>query len=147
MLEEASGLMNKFIELYGFNDEVTIASSVLVDKILNKEGQNVKSQADIIYNHIVKAETDNVETIEVNYIETVFRALTMRIIEKEFKELIKRTEIEKKTLFSVELLKPYFVKEIEKWEKNVGISSKLWSEQEHKKFETYFLEKYKRMIK
>ena len=147
MLEEASGLMNKFIELYGFNDEVTIASSVLVDKILNKEGQNVKSQADIIYNHIVKAETDNVETIEVNYIETVFRALTMRIIEKEFKELIKRTEIEKKTLFSVELLKPYFMKEIEKWEKNVGISSKLWSEQEHKKFETYFLEKYKRMIK
>ena len=71
----------------------------------------------------------------------------MRIIEKEFKELIKRTEIEKKTLFSVELLKPYFIKEIEKWEKNVGISSKLWSEQEHKKFETYFLEKYKRMIK
>ena len=107
----------------------------------------MKSQADIIYNHIVKAETDNVETIEVNYIETVFRALTMRIIEKEFKELIKRTEIEKKTLFSVELLKPYFMKEIEKWEKNVGISSKLWSEQEHKKFETYFLEKYKRMIK
>ena len=107
----------------------------------------MKSEADVIYNHIVKAETDNVETIEVNYIETVFRALTMRIIEKEFKELIKRTEIEKKTLFSVELLKPYFVKEIEKWEKNVGISSKLWSEQEHKKFETYFLEKYKRMIK
>ena len=107
----------------------------------------MKSQADIIYNHIVKAETDNVETIEVNYIETVFRALTMRIIEKEFKELIKRTEIEKKTLFSVELLKPYFIKEIEKWEKNVGISSKLWSEQEHKKFETYFLEKYKGMIK
>ena len=107
----------------------------------------MKSQADIIYNHIVKAETDNVETIEVDYIETIFRALTMRIIEKEFKELIKRTEIEKRTLFSVELLKPYFIKEIEKWEKNVGISSKLWSEQEHKKFETYFLEKYKRMIK
>ena len=107
----------------------------------------MKSQADIIYNHIVKAETDNVETIEVNYIETIFRALTMRIIEKEFKELIKRTEIEKRTLFSVELLKPYFIKEVEKWEKNVGISSKLWSEQEHKKFETYFLEKYKRMIK
>ena len=107
----------------------------------------MKSQADIIYNHIVKAETDNVETIEVDYIETIFRALTMRIIEKEFKELIKMTEMEKRTLFSVELLKPYFIKEIEKWEKNVGISSKLWSEQEHKKFETYFLEKYKRMIK
>lgn len=43
MLEEARELMMKFIEAYGFNDEVTIASSVLVDKILNKEGEkNVK---------------------------------------------------------------------------------------------------------
>ena len=48
-----------------------------------------------------------------------------------------------------QIINKYFSdrKEIEKWEKNVGISSKLWSEQEHKKFETYFLEKYKRMIK
>ena len=38
MLKEARELMIKFIEKYGFNDEVTIASSVLVDKILNKEG-------------------------------------------------------------------------------------------------------------
>ena len=37
MLEEARELMIKFIERYGFNDEITIASSVLVDKILNKE--------------------------------------------------------------------------------------------------------------
>ena len=108
---------------------------------------NSPSVADIVYNHIVKAESDTVETVSIDYIETIFRALTMRIIEKEFKDLIKRTEMEKRTLFSVELLKPYFIKEIEKWEKNVGISSKLWSEQEHKKFETYFLEKYKRMIK
>ena len=41
MLEEARELMIKFIETYGFNDEVTIASSVLVDKILNKEGEKV----------------------------------------------------------------------------------------------------------
>ena len=39
MLEVARDLMIKFIEVYGFNDEVTIASSVLVDKILNKEGE------------------------------------------------------------------------------------------------------------
>ena len=38
MLEEARELMIKFIEKYRFNDEITIASSVLVDKILNKEG-------------------------------------------------------------------------------------------------------------
>ena len=38
MLEEARSLMNEVIEKYGLNDEVTLASSVLVDKILNKEG-------------------------------------------------------------------------------------------------------------
>ena len=43
MLEEARELLIKFIEIYGFNYEITIASSVLVDKILNKEGEkNVK---------------------------------------------------------------------------------------------------------
>ena len=108
---------------------------------------NSPSVADIVYNHIVKAESDTVETVNIDYIESVCKLLTRRILEKEFKELIKKTEIEKRTLFSVELLKPYFIKDIEKWEKKVGISSKLWSEQEHKKFETYFLEKYKRMIK
>ena len=96
----------------------------------------MKSQADIIYNHIVKAETDNVETIEVDYIETIFRALTMRIIEKEFKELI-----------TVELLKPYFIKEISKREKELGISSKLWSKEEHSRFESYFMEKYKELMR
>ena len=39
MLEEARELMIKLINEYGFNDEITIASSVLVDKILNKEGE------------------------------------------------------------------------------------------------------------
>lgn len=39
MLEEARELMIKLITMYGVNDEVTIASSVLVDKILNKEGE------------------------------------------------------------------------------------------------------------
>ena len=108
---------------------------------------NSPSVADIVYNHIVKAESDTVETVSIDYIEPIFRALTMRIIEKEFKDLIKRTEMEKRTLFSVELLKPYFIKEIEKWEKNIGISSKLWSSEEHKKFENYFIDKYKELMK
>lgn len=38
MLEEARELLIKLVEKYGFNDEITIASSVLVDKILNEEG-------------------------------------------------------------------------------------------------------------
>ena len=37
MLEEARELMIKFIEKYGFIDEITMASSVLLYKILNKE--------------------------------------------------------------------------------------------------------------
>ena len=39
MLEEARELMIKLINEYGFNDEITIASSVLVHKTLNKEGE------------------------------------------------------------------------------------------------------------
>ena len=55
--------------------------------------------------------------------------------------------MEKRTLFSVELLKPYFIKEFEKWEKNIGISSKLWSREEHLRIENYFMEKYKELMK
>ena len=107
----------------------------------------MKSQADIIYNHIVKAESDTVETVDIDYIESVCKLLTRRILEKTFEELIKKTEIEKRIAFNVITLSPYFAKEIAKREKELGISSKLWSEQEHKKFETYFLEKYKELMK
>lgn len=44
MLEEARSLMIKAIEEYGLNDEATLACSILVDKILNKEGENVSSR-------------------------------------------------------------------------------------------------------
>ena len=36
MLEKARELMIEFIEKYGLNDKATLASSVLVDEILNK---------------------------------------------------------------------------------------------------------------
>ena len=45
MLEEARKLMNKAIEEYGINDEATLACSILVDKILNKENGGVKCKA------------------------------------------------------------------------------------------------------
>ena len=48
----------------------------------------MKSQADIIYNHIVKAESDTVETVDIDYIESVCKLLTRRILEKTFEELI-----------------------------------------------------------
>ena len=47
MLEEARSLMIKAIEEYGLNDETTLACSVLVDKILNKEGEDVSSRYSI----------------------------------------------------------------------------------------------------
>ena len=107
----------------------------------------MKSQADIIYNHIVKAESDTVETVSIDYIESVCKLLTRRILEKTFEELIKKTEIEKRIAFNVITLSPYFAKEISKREKELGISSKLWSREEHSRFETYFMEKYKELMK
>ena len=107
----------------------------------------MKSQADIIYNHIVKAESDTVETVNIDYIESVCKLLTRRILEKTFEELIKKTEIEKRIAFNVIALSPHFVKEIAKREKELGISSKLWSREEHSRFESYFIDKYKELMK
>ena len=108
---------------------------------------NSPSVADIVYNHIVKAESDTVESIKIDYIESVCKLLTRRILEKTFEELIKKTEIEKRIAFNVITLSPYFTKEIAKREKDLGISSKLWSREEHSRFETYFMEKYKELMK
>ena len=107
----------------------------------------MKSQADIIYNHIVKAESDTVETVSIDYIESVCKLLTRRILEKTFEELIKKTEIEKRIAFNVITLSPYFSREIAEREKELGISSKLWSREEHLRFENYFMEKYRELMK
>ena len=108
---------------------------------------NSPSVADIVYNHIVKAESDTVETVNIDYIESVCKLLTRRILEKTFEELIKKTEIEKRIAFNVITLSPYFSREIAEREKELGISSKLWSREEHKKFGNYFIEKYKELMK
>ena len=47
MLEEARSLMIKAIEEYGLNDEATLACSILVDEILNKEGEDVCSRCNL----------------------------------------------------------------------------------------------------
>ena len=107
----------------------------------------MKSQADIIYNHIVKAETDTVETVNIDYIESVCKLLTRRMLKKTFEELIKKTEIEKRVAFNVIAVSQYFKEEVLKREKELGISSILWSSEEYKKFENYFIEKYKELMK
>ena len=151
MLEEARELMIKFIEVYGFNDEVTIASSVLVDKILNKEGgEKVSSVADVIYNHIVCSKGDEVVSVEVDFNENLIHILTQYMYKsanKTFKSLIEKEEAEKKAKFNSVILMPHFLKESKKWENRIGIPLKYWSEAEHIKFKAYFMKKYGDMIK
>ena len=45
MLEKARSLMIEAIEEYGLNDEATLACSILVDKILNKEGEKCEKSS------------------------------------------------------------------------------------------------------
>ena len=42
---------------------------------------------------------------------------------------------------------PYFLKELSKREKELGLNMKLWSNDECRKFENYFMGKYKGIIK
>lgn len=151
MLEEARELMIKFIERYGFNDEITIASSVLVDKILNKEGEKkMSSVADVIYNHIVCSKGDEVVSVEIDFNKNLIHILTQYMYKsanKTFKSLIEKEEAEKKAKFNSVILMPYFLKESKKWENKIGIPLKFWSEAEHIKFKAYFMRKYGDMIK
>ena len=151
MLEEARELMIKFIEVYGFNDEITIASSVLVDKILNKEGgEKMSSVADVVYNHIVCSKGDEVVSVEVDFNKNLLHILTQYMYKsanKTFKSLIEKEEAEKKAKFNSVILMPHFLKESRKWENKIGIPLKYWSEAEHIKFKAYFMKKYGDMIK
>lgn len=150
MLEEARELMIKFIEIYGFNDEVTIASSVLVDKILNKEGEKMSSVADVVYNHIVCSKGDEVVSVEIDFNKNLIHILTQYMYKsanKTFKSLIEKEEAEKKAKFNSVILMPHFLKESKKWENKIGIPLKYWSEAEHIKFKAYFMRKYGDMIK
>ena len=151
MLEEARELMIKFIEKYGFNDEVTIASSVLVDKILNKErGEKMSSVADVVYNHIVCSKGDEVVSVEVDFNKNLLHILTQYMYKsanKTFKSLIEKEEAEKKAKFNSVILMPHFLKESKKWENKIGIPLKYWSEAEHIKFKAYFMKKYEGLVK
>ena len=110
----------------------------------------MSSVADVIYNHIVCSKGDEVISVEVDFNKNLLHILTQYMYKsanKTFKSLIEKEEAEKKAKFNSVILMPHFLKESRKWENKIGISSKLWSEQEHKKFETYFIEKYKELMK
>ena len=108
----------------------------------------MRSNADIIYNHIEKQKGDFVVPIEIDSNKNLQYVLTQYIYKHNiFKKVIEAEERRKRAEFNSNILMPYFLTELVKWENKVGVKSDFWSEQEHEKFKYYFMSKYKDMIK
>ena len=108
----------------------------------------MKSNADIIYNHIEKQKGDFVIPIEIDNDENLKYVLTQYVYKHNiFKKIIEAEERRKRAEFNSNILMPYFLTELVKWENKVGVKSEFWSEQEHEKFKYYFMSKYKDIIK
>ena len=109
----------------------------------------MKSQADIIYNHIEKQKRDKVEKIEVNKdenIDNIINQYNYKTNNNTFKKAIEKEEAMKKTEINSIILMPYFLKEVSKREKELGLNMRLWSVNECAKFENYFMSKYKGLM-
>ena len=108
----------------------------------------MKSNADIIFNHIEKQKGDFVVSVEVDNDDFLADTLMMYLCKKNiFDKIIKREEAERKAKYNSIILAPYFAFEAEKWSKRIGVKIDFWSEQEHEKFKDFFMNKYKDMIK
>ena len=108
----------------------------------------MKSNADIIYNHIEKQKGDFIVPIEINTDDFLADTLMMYLCKKNiFDKIIKKEEAERKARCNSIILAPYFAFESEKWAKNIGVKIDFWSEQEHEKFKDFFMNKYKSMLK
>ena len=108
----------------------------------------MKSNADIIYNHIEKQKGDFVVPIEIDSNKNLQYVLTQYIYKHNiFKKVIEAEERRKRAEFNSNILMPYFLTELVKWENKTGVKSDFWSEQEHNKFKNYFMSKYGKMIK
>ena len=108
----------------------------------------MKSNADIIYNHIEKQKGDYVVTIELDNDENLKYVLTQYVYKHNiFKKVIEAEERRQRAEFNSNILMPYFLTELVKWENKTGVKSEFWSEQEHEKFKDCFMNKYKDMIK
>ena len=108
----------------------------------------MRSQTDIIFNHIEKQKGDFVVPIEIDSNKNLQHILTQYIYKHNiFKKVIEEEERRKRAEFNSNILMPYFLMELVKWENKVGVKSEFWSEQEHEKFKYYFMSKYGKMIK
>ena len=109
----------------------------------------MKSQADIIYNHIEKQKRDNVEKVEINKdenIDNIINQYNYKTNNNIFKKAIQREEAIKEAEINSIILMPYFLKEVSKREKELGLNMRLWSVNECVKFENYFMNKYKGLM-
>ena len=108
----------------------------------------MKSSADIILNSIEEQKGDFVVPIEIDNDENLGYILTQHVYKHNvFKKAIEEEERRKQAEFNSNMLMPYFLMELVKWENKVGVKSDFWSEQEHDRFKNYFMSKYGKMIK
>ena len=108
----------------------------------------MKSSADIILNSIEEQKGDFVVPIEIDNDENLKYVLTQYVYKHNvFKKAIEEEERRKQAEFNSNILMPYFLMELVKWENKVGVKSDFWSEEEHDRFKNYFMSKYGKMIK
>ena len=110
----------------------------------------MKSQADIIYNHIVGSCNDNIEKIELGgdaNLPHILDQYKYKTTNRIFDRAIEKEEAIRKADLNSVILMPYFLKESNKREKELGLNIRLWTAEECAKFETYFMNKYGYLIK
>ena len=108
----------------------------------------MKSSADIILNSIEEQKGDFVVPIEIDNDENLKYVLTQYVYKHNiFKKVIEAEERRQRAEFNSNILMPYFLMELVKWENKVGVKSDFWSEEEHDRFKNYFMSKYGKMIK
>ena len=108
----------------------------------------MKSSTDIILNSIEEQKGDFVVPLEIDNDENLKYVLTQYIYKHNiFKKVIETEERRKRAEFNSNILMPYFLTELVKWENKVGVKSEFWSEQDHNRFKLYFMNRYGKMIK
>ena len=106
----------------------------------------MRSQADIIYNHIEKQKGDFVVPIELDNDKVLEHALIQyryKSDDKTFNNEIEKMKAEK----MAKLLTPVYIKEVKAWENKIGIPVVVWSKQQYESFELYFIRKYRKILK
>ena len=106
----------------------------------------MKSNADIIFNHIEKQKCDTVVPIELDNDKVLEHALIQyryKSDDKTFSNEIEKRKAER----MAELLTPIYIKEVKAWENKIGLPVVVWSKKQYENFELYFTKKYGKFLK